>query len=526
MPALVIGLDVGTTSTKALVVEDNGVIVSRASAALDLVFPHPGWAEQDPQQLWQQTLNALTDALSALSPEQRQSVRAISISNQRDTLVPLDAEGSPVRNAITWMDSRAHEECREFSEHIGDWDVYQMTGVPISTIWTGAFVRWMKNNEPRNFDRTACFCLVHDFVMSRLGADGYFVDYANACETMMFDMSTREWSEPILDFLSLDTERLGQLCESGTPIGTVSERLARDLDISPKTVLVAGGGDQQCAALGAGAISEGDIEIGIGTAANILAPIRQPQLDSRRQLLCHSHTYPGMWVLEGALVSAASTLQWVRDIAYNEYDHERAFELINAEVTADSKPGAGGLLCPPHFEGAGTPYWNSSAKGIMLGLTLSTSRADMARSVMEGISLEIRNTISILGSWGMKPRRALLTGGSSRSDTWSQIQADIYQLPTVVLEYPDAAAIGAAILAGHGAGVFSSVDEGVERLVKIRETFEPRSDRASIYRRLGDLQDKAYRALDAAGVYHELVSLKNEIDRMVAQTDPRDPSRV
>lgn len=526
MPALVIGLDVGTTSTKALVVDDHGTVVARASAALDLLFPHPGWAEQDPEQIWEQTLDALRRALSALTADQRQQVRAISISNQRDTLVPLDRDGAAVRNAITWMDSRAHEECREFSEHIGDWDIYQMTGVPISTIWTGSFVRWMQNNEPRNFDRTASFSLVHDFIMSRLGADGYFVDFSNACETMMFDMSTREWSEPILEFLTLDTERLGKLCESGTPIGKISASLASKLGIPAAAVLVAGGGDQQCAALGAGAISEGDIEIGIGTAANILAPIRQPQLDSRRQLLCHSHTYPGMWVLEGALVSAASTLQWVRDIAYNEYEHERAFELINAEVTSESKPGAGGLLCPPHFEGAGTPYWNSSAKGIMLGLTLSTSRADMARSVMEGISLEIRNTISILGSWGMKPRRALLTGGSSRSDTWSQIQADIYQLPTVVLEYPDAAAMGAAILAGHGAGVFASVDEGVERLVRIRDTFEPRSDRANIYRRLGDLQDKAYRALDAAGVYHELVSLKGEIDRMVGEFDSREVPHV
>jgi xylulokinase len=504
MTKLIIGLDIGTTAAKAIVFTEDGMLIDQSREEYRLLFPHPGWAEQNPLDLWEGSKRALQRAIESLSSDQRRSITALSISSQRDTMVPTDLNGNPIRNAITWMDSRATLECKQLEETIGSDFIYQTTGVPVSTIWTGAFILWLKNNEPESFRNTQCFGLVHDYVLRQLGATDSFLDYSNACETMLYDIHKREWSSEILEALGITSHNLlPKLVASGTVVGQVSRSIENEIGLPRETLLVAGGGDQQCAALGAGAVNVGDIEIGIGTAANLLAVTNAIKLDNEQRLLCHEHVVPGAWVLEGALISAASTLSWVRDIAYSE-NSPTSYAQIDDEVEELSQPGAGGVLMMPHFEGAGTPYWDAKARGLYLGLSLSTSKADLARAVMEGIALEIGQSLEILREWGAPAHRAVITGGAGRSPVWAQIQANIYGIPVTLLKETDAAAVGAAILAGLGARVYENVETGIGQLVKLDKIFAPECDKTEMYELLSLIQVQAYRCLMNGGVYNML----------------------
>jgi xylulokinase len=474
-------------------------------------MPHLGWVEQDMEAIWDALVDALASVTGKLAPEQRKAVAALALSTQRDTLVTMDADGKPMRNAITWMDSRGDAECRQLESSLGAEKVYRITGVPISTIWTYTFILWLKNNEPDLYARARCFGLVHDFVLRRLGAEGHFLDYSNACETMLFDFQNLAWSRELLGFSGLAADRLPQLVPSGVAVGKLAKSMAAATGLPAETLLVSGGGDQQCAALGAGAIEEGDVEIGIGTAANILAVVNQPMLDEKQRLLCHCANLTNQWVMEGALLACGPTLSWLKGIAYRDVAggaDDSFFDVLNREVAEGSIPGANGIILTPHFEGAGSPYWDSHSRGLILGLTLSTSRADLARAAMEGIALEIKKSLNLLQEWNVAPKRIIVTGGASRSPVWSQIQADIYGVPVVVLKEPDSPAIGAAILAGLGSGVFKNAEEGVKALVKRDRVFEPDAEKSSVYSQLLDLNERAFLALKEAGVFRDLHKLK------------------
>lgn len=504
MTRLLVGLDVGTTAAKALVFSEDGMQIDRSREEYGLLLPNPGWVEQNPIELWEGTKRALQKAVGNLSKEQRRAIVAIAVSSQRDTLVPMDANGNSIRDAITWLDTRSISECQQLEERLGSEFVYTTTGVPISTIWTGSFILWLKNNQPEIFRNVRCFGLVQDFILKQLGAEKNYLDYSNACETMLYDIHKREWSHEMLEAVGLASERLlPTLVESGTVIGHISRCLADEIGLSHHTLLVAGGGDQQCAALGAGALRAGEIEIGIGTAANVLAVVNAIKLDENQGLLCHEHVVSGRWVLEGALTAAASTLSWLRNVAYSEIA-DRVYEYIDHEVETLSQAGAGGVVLTPHFEGASTPYWDPRARGLFLGLSLSTSRADLARAIMEGIALEIGLSLKTLREWGMPIHRAIITGGAGRSSSWAQIQANIYGISTTLLKETDAAGVGAAILAGIGAGIYENAEEGVRKLVKIDRVFSPEAEKQDLYRRLSDIQVKAYQCLTQGRVYELL----------------------
>lgn len=511
MAKYIIGLDVRTTAAKAILFSEDGMKIDQSREEYALLFPRPSWVEQNPNDLWEGSKRAVQQITNRLSPEQRKSIVALSISSQRDTLVPLDENGDALRNAITWMDSRSTNECQQLAESIGSDFVYETTGVPISTIWTGSFILWLRNNQPDIFDQVHCFGLVHDFILRQFGAEESFLDYSNACETMLFDIHQREWNQEILEAVGIPSPGLlPKLVASGTAIGHVSKRVAEEVGLSDRTLLVAGGGDQQCAALGAGAVRAGEIEIGIGTAANLLVVTDDKRLDDQRRLLCHEHVVPSCWVLEGALISAASTLSWFRDIGYSDMDHH-VYEAIDREVQTLTQEGAGGVLMMPHFEGAGTPYWNPKARGLYLGLSLSTSKADLARAIMEGIAIEIGLSLRILREWGLPLQRAVITGGAGRSSNWAQIQANVYGIPTVLPKETDAAAVGAAILAGVGAEVYPDVHAGVSQLVKIDRVFDPQREKVKTYEALTQIQMRAYNCLLKEGIYEMLDEFREHL---------------
>lgn len=504
---LLIGVDVGTTSTKVLIADPIGRVLASGTADYQLLFPHVGWAEQNPEDIFKGVKRAIKEAVSQI-PKQSGEICAISFSTQRDTLVVTDENNVPLRNAITWLDSRAGEECERLKRDVGEDTVYTITGVPISTIWTGAFLLWLRTHEPEVWGKAACFGLVHDYLMCCFGAKEHYLDMTNACQTMFYDFVNNEWSEPLLAYMGITAERLPKLVKPTQALGTLSPELAKELNLSPEIRLIAGGGDQQCAMLGSGAIRQGDTEVCIGTAANILAALETPQLDESHQLICHRSLIPNNYVLEGAMLSTGKLIEWIADVFYPGEDKKNFYLKLNYEVATNSHPGANGLLITPHFEGAASPHWNYDARGVCLGLTLTTDRADICRAVLEGISLEIKKNLILMQQMGSCAQRIIVSGGASNSPVWLQIIADVLGIPVITLENNECAAIGSVILAGVGSGVYRDMEHGVANMVTISKTYIPRAEYGSMYEEMLRVNENCYRALNENNLFAQSMRLK------------------
>lgn len=490
------GIDIGTTAVKVLIIDSIGNIMVKSNVEYGLLLPYPGWVEQDAESMWQSVISAVKSALDNFIGE-RSEIRAISLSTQRDTLVCVDKDNAPVRNTITWMDSRSGAQCAGLERDIGADRVYGITGVGISTIWTFAFILWLRENEPENFRKTVCFGLVHDFILCRLGAKGHYLDTSNACQTMLFDLGRGVWSPELMEYGGLTEQKLPVLVPPGTEVGVLSAGLAAELGLPDTTILVSGGGDQQCASLGAGAVCEGDVEIGIGTAANILASVRKPVLDRRRRLICHRAAVRELWVLEGAMLATGKVVEWVRDTFYNGL----SLRDIDRDIVENSAPGAGGLVVLPHFEGAGCPYWNPAAKGLIYGLTLSSDRAGIARALYESIAFEIRKNLELLPELGITPKKIIISGGASRSAVWMQMTADVTGMTVCIPAETDCAAVGAAVLAGVGCGLFENEELAVKKIVSVGREYIPNREIKSLYDGIYRKNKALYRATDESRLY-------------------------
>lgn len=473
-----IGLDIGTTAVKAMIVDIHGNVVVKSSKAYNLIFPHAGWVEQDPEEMWQAVVSAI-ETLLTLFHGDRKDILSLSLSTQRDTLICVDANNQPVRNAITWMDSRSTAECAELSSLFGANRVYDITGVGVSTIWTFAFILWMRAHEPENFARTACFGLVHDFIMCRLGAQEHYLDVSNACQTMLYDYRSNVWSQELMTYGGLSEDKLPHLVAPGISIGTIDPTLAQRWQLSTDLRLISGGGDQQCAALGSGAVQAGDVEIGIGTAANLLALSDVSISDPLQRMICHRAAIQDKFVLEGAMLAMGRMIEWMRA---EIFPYANLIE-IDALINEQSKPGAAGLIALPHFEGAACPYWNSQATGALLGLRLSTSKADIARALMESTGFEIKKSLDLLNEFGIHPSSLRISGGASRSAVWMQLLADILEVDVEIPAESDCAALGAALLAGLGCQIFTDIADAAKSLTSVQHVYHPRCEYQELYRR-------------------------------------------
>ncbi|HEY5586965.1 MAG TPA: FGGY family carbohydrate kinase [Ruminiclostridium sp.] len=490
------GIDIGTTAVKVLIIDKIGNIMVKSNVEYDLLLPHIGWVEQNAESMWQSVKSAVKLALNTFAGDCSE-IRAISLSTQRDTLVCVNKDNYPIRNMITWMDSRSSAQCAKMERDIGTDRVYEITGVGISTIWTLAFILWLRENEPDNFQKIACFGLVHDFILCRLGAEEHYLDTSNACQTMLFDLKMGVWSSELMEYSGLSEEVLPILVQPGTKVGILSQALAAEFGMPDGIMLVSGGGDQQCASLGAGAICDGDVEIGIGTAANILATLKKPVFDEHHRLICHRAAVRDLWVLEGAMLATGKVVEWVRDTFYNGL----SLKEIDRDIIENSKPGADGMVILPHFEGAACPYWNSAAKGLIFGLTLSATKANIARAFFESITFEIRKNLDILHKFGICPNKIIISGGASRSTVWMQMMADVTGFIVCIPKETDCAAVGAAVLAGVGCGLFENEKQAVQKIVSFGQEYIPNQELEYLYHKIYKKNQALYKAIDSNNLY-------------------------
>lgn len=480
MTKYVVAADCGTTGSKAMVFDLKGTPVASGYQEYGLVFPNPGWVDQDPQMLFETCVKVIGLAVeqSNIAPS---DIIALSLSTQRCTLVPVDADGRALRNAISWQDNRTDKQCDIIRERIGADEFYDQTGLPVANVWSLPKIMWLHENEPELFARTHKFVNVQAYLNRLFGADGFYDDYSNVSLHGLMSVTKLDWIEEFLRATDVPRDKLPELIGSGQKVGGLNSAVAKATGLLEGTPLISGGGDQQCAAVGANVLSEGDCEVTLGTAGVTICSLDQPRLDPDRTIPCLVHAVDGKWTCEGLQNSAGASLKWLRNLLQDGQPHSEIDYGHMTGLAAKSAPGANGLTFLPYLAGAAAPLWDGDARGVLSGISLSHTLGDVTRAVMEGISFETASILENFSRRGIKVSEIRASGGGAKSQLWGQIQADIFGVPVRRLAVDDATILGAAVLAAFGVGAFDSVEEGANAMVHTTTDYQTDKEIHQIY---------------------------------------------
>ena len=467
MPEHVLGIDVGTGGTRAVVVRADGRIAGSATADhAPFASPQIGWAEQQPEDWWRAATLAVRGAL-----EQGRltgaDVACAGFSGQMHGAVMLDAHDVPVRPALIWCDVRTGRQGIDLTERIGAERLIQLTCNPALPNFTLTKLLWTRDHEPERWSCIRAVMLPKDYVRFRLTGERA-TDVADASGTLMLDVARRRWSDEILHAAGVDRALLPALYESPDVCGTVSSYGAEATGLVAGTPVVAGAGDQAAGATGMGIVTPGAVSATIGTSGVVFAATDRPSVDPRGRLHTFCHAMPGRWHVMGVTQAAGLSLRWFRDrlaadVARADGD---PYDRLTAEA-ATAAPGADGLLWAPYLMGERTPHLDPDARGALVGLTASHTRAHVVRAILEGVAFSLRETLTIFDEMRVPVKRIRLGGGGARSALWRQIQADVYGRDVEIVEAEEGAAYGAAILAGVGARLWPSVDAACDAIIRV-----------------------------------------------------------
>jgi xylulokinase len=474
MQAYVLGVDVGTGGTRAVIVDVNGRILASATEEHEpFTSPQIGWAEQRPEDWWRACGVAVRKALAAAALSSDQ-IACVGFSGQMHGAVMLDAADEVVRPALIWCDVRTEKQCRDLTEKIGPEKLIRLTCNPALPNFTLTKFLWVRENEPENWKRVRSVMLPKDYVRFRLTGERA-IDMADASGTLMLDVANRRWSEEMLQAAGIEKSLLPRLFESSEVCGKVSPAGAAATGLKPGMPVVAGAGDQAAGAVGMGIAAPGAVSATIGTSGVVFAATDRPSLDQKGRLHTFCHAVPGRWHVMGVTQAAGLSLRWFRDrfgAGQSGGASGDPYDRLTDEA-ASVPPGSDGLLWAPYLMGERTPHLDPNARAALIGLTASHTRGHVVRAILEGVAFSLRDSFTLFAEMNVPVRNIRLGGGGARSPLWRQIQADIYGREVEILEAEEGAAYGAAILAGVGAGVWSSVDAACSELVKVAQRVAP-----------------------------------------------------
>jgi xylulokinase len=449
--SLFLGLDVGTSGVKAVLVAESGDVVATATTPLSLSTPQPGWAEQDPEAWWQASLASMRAARQAHPAGQ---VAAVGISGQMHSSVFLDAHGEVIRPALLWCDGRTTAECAEITERVGGEErLRDLACNPALEGFTLPKVLWLRTHEPEAFARLATVLLPKDYIRYRLTGE-LATEPSDASATLMYDTARLRWSEEILGAVGLPPSIVPALGESAEVLGRVSAEAAGLTGLSQGTPVVGGGADNACGAAGVGALVPGEVVTSWGTSGTVLAPMTEPRVDPGLRAHTFCHVMPRSWYMMGVVLSAGGAFAWYREqLARDIVGTGNASARLDDEA-AGVPPGADGVTFLPYLQGERTPHRDAAARGAFLGLSLAHTRAHLTRAVLEGACFALRDSVTILQELGLSPSHLLLTGGGARSPLLRRLQSSVFGLPVTTVNREEGPAYGAALLAAVGAGAF------------------------------------------------------------------------
>jgi len=475
---LLMGLDVGTTATKALLFDKSGNLVASSTHNYGLLTPHENWVEQDPEDFWNAVVMASQEVLKHLSSDD--TVLAVSISSQAGTTIPVDAKMQPLCNAISWMDNRAVEQAENVQKKIGAEEVYKKTGWELFNGLPLQHIAWLRDKKTELFRDIRYFLFVNDFILHRLSGE-LFMNPSDAGITQLYNVKDGCWDKGMLEIAGIKLEQLSPIHPSGAVAGHITKKASEETGLPESTLVVNGAHDQYCAALGTGVLETGSAMLSCGTAWVILCVMNKLKLDPKTKLSISSHVLPNLWGALRSLGAVGASMEWFIDNVWQSKRNDKnVYNEINKGVI-QSDVGSNRLFFIPLTGGhVRTP------RGTFSGLTLSHSPNDMARAVMEGITFELRWVIEEIRQAGIKAEQLKMVGGAAESPIWPQIVADITNIPVVLPEIKQAAGCGAAILAGFGCGIFSSLKEGYDSFRREQTNIIPNQNNVSQYNELFD----------------------------------------
>jgi len=492
----VIGLDLGTTGCKA-VVFSGGRPVASGYREYPIYQPKPGWAEQDADEVWARVLEALTDAVRAY--DGREPIRALGVAVQGEAVVPLDRSGTPLGPVILGMDTRTVEECRRVAEVFGEERLYAMTGLPNHTVNTLVKLMWLSEHRADLCRQASRFVLYEDLLLYRL-TGRTAISRCLASRTGLYDLKKRDWSTELIELAGVHVEKLSPLADSGTIVGTVLPDIAARVGLPPDVAVVTGGHDQACGALGAGVLQSGQAMVSTGTAEVMEVCLAEPRLDLRLAqggISVYEHVVSGRYVAMTLNHSGGITLRWCRDELFPEASEAARLKGIDPYdyLLAQAPTGPSPVLCLPHFAGAGTPILDPTSRASFVGLTLSTTRAEMMKALIDALTYELRANLDFLGATGIHVDRLRAIGGGAKSSLWLQTKADVLDRPVEVPVVTEATCLGAALLAAVASGEYTSLTEAVQHAVIIREVYRPDEIRRRQYEAVYQVYRRLYPAL-------------------------------
>ncbi len=485
-----LGVDLGTTSVKCVLFDQQGKVVASANKEYELLMPSTDVVEAKPETYWNAFKMCITKILQQPKVNSKE-ISGIGISSQGESFTYLGKNGKPLGNAIVWLDNRSKVEAGLIRDEFGVDEVYRVTGQnDVSPTWTATKILWLKRNEPSLFKRIDKFLLLEDYLVYKL--TGKFVtEHSIVCSSLLFDVSRRRWWSEILDFIGINEDQLPQLKPSGVPVSNVTSEAAAETRLNTNTLVSTGAYDQAANALGAGNIENGVVTETTGGAMAVVATLNRVLLDPMRRMPCHLHAVSGKYFLQPWCQTAGAVLKWYRD-NFGQLEVEKAkkenvdsYDLLMAQASK-VPPGSDGLILLPHFMGATSPEFNPNAKGVLFGLTLYHGQGHVIRAIVESVAYMLRRNIELLEELGVKVKEVRSTGGAARSPLWNQIKADVLQKPIITVHIEETAALGAAMLAGLATGVFSSLDKAVQSMVSVKTSFSPSKANRETY-------DKQYR---------------------------------
>jgi sugar (pentulose or hexulose) kinase len=479
-----LAVDLGTTALKCALHDLQGNVLAKHTEEYELITLDALSVEMDAETYWQAFKNSVWSILkkSRVRPD---SIQALGISAQGETLLITDQNGRPLRRAIVWLDNRAQEEAEELGDRFGHRQAYEITGqVKLVPTWPAAKVLWLSRHEAHTFAEAGKFLLIEDYFLHRLTGE-FVCEGSLATSTCYWNFRTRQWWPEMLDALGVRTNQLPDIHESGEKVGKILPKVAEELGLSSHTVACTGGLDQACGAIGIGNFLPGIFSENTGAALAICATVGKPILDPKDQMPCHYHVLPNLYMLH-TFTSGGIVLRWFRD-EFAQVERlvasstgQDAYDFLGSQA-AQVLPGCEGLVMLPHLQGAMAPEANPKAKGVFYGFTLRHGKKHFIRAIMEAVGFIIRRNIEVIEGLNVPVKEIRSLGGGARSRVWKQIEADITQRMVLTTSNEEAATLGAAILAGKAVGLYSSIEEAVEQMVQIKDQFEPSPLNAQVY---------------------------------------------
>lgn len=500
MTELILGIDIGTTSLKAAVFDCQGENKASAVVEYTLLTPETDVVEA-PLSIYMESIKKCMEIISATKKVETRDIVTVGFSVQGETLCFLDQEGSPLRNAIVWMDNRAAKQAEALRAHFGDERCYQITGqVSFEACWPAAKVLWVKENEPELYQKVRHVLLLEDYIIYLL--TGRFVSEGSLlCSTEYWDIRTKDYWDDMLAYIGVKREWLPEIRESGEIVGVILPEMAEMLGISPEAKIATGCLDQVAGAIGVGNIRPGLLSENIGAALAICAVTEKLTYDPNRLMPVHYFAVPDTYMMH-TFTTGGMCLRWFRDgfcqeeMAVQETSGVDAYDLINRAVER-IPAGSEGLITLPHLQGSMAPDVNLSAKGVFYGATLLHGKAHFARSIMESLGYIIRRNLEAIHDMGIEVREIRTMGGGSKSDVWNQIKSDITGKQFYTTQSAqDAACLGAAILAGTATGVFDSIASACELMIKIKKVYEPDEKNHAVYEEQYEKYKELFRAME------------------------------